>query len=89
MVYVVISAVGKDRPGLIAAVSSTIASMDGNIEDMDSVVLKRDVFLLSMIVKIADDRMEKLRDALVEKGKEVGLNVMVYDGRDFGLRNHG
>jgi len=86
MPYIVMSSIGKDKPGLIAAMSSTVASGGGNIEDLDSVVLKGKVFLLSMAIQVGAEKAEALKRSLIERGKEVGLRVFVYDGADFNLR---
>jgi len=79
---VVIVAVGKDKPGLIAGVTGIVSEMTGNIEEMDQVVLK-DVFIMSLIVKLLNPNfpggLERMKKLLVEQGEKIGLKVHVYD----------
>jgi ACT domain-containing protein len=77
--YLVITAVGPDRSGLIAEISSVIADFGLNIEDMDQVVMKG-VFILSMLINISPsvDNLEKLRKKLEYLGDELGLKVTFY-----------
>jgi len=78
---VVIVAVGKDKPGLIAGVTSIISELNGNIEDMDQVVLQ-EVFIMSLIVRFLNletkEKIERLMDMLNREGEKLGLKVHVY-----------
>lgn len=78
---VVVVAVGKDKPGLIAGVTSIISGLDGNIEDIDQVVLQ-EVFIMSLIVKFLNledgEKIKKLIGMLNRKGKKLGLKIQVY-----------
>lgn len=85
--HIVIIAVGKDKPGLIAGLSSAVASLGGNIEDMDEVVLRNSIFIMSMFVDVSlcSKEMEAIRDTLVKRGEELGLRVNIYDAASFGV----
>lgn len=85
--FVVVTAVGRDRPGLIASLSSIVASMEGNIEDLDQVAMKNAIFVMSILINTAKCKMpfEKFKKTLVEKGKELGLKVEVYDADLIGV----
>ena len=78
---IVVVAVGKDKPGLIAEVTSIISRLGGNIEDMDQVVLQN-VFVMSLIIKFFNPKnfgkLEELNRLLVKKGKKIGLKIHVY-----------
>lgn len=76
-----VTAVGRDRPGLIAGLSSIVASMNGNIEDLDQVTMKNAIFVMSMLVDFARcvKSFKEIRETLVKSGKELGLKVEVYD----------
>jgi len=78
--YVIVTAVGKDRPGLIAGLSSAVASIKGNIEDMDEVVLRNSVFVMSMVVDVSlcKRNFNDIKRILAKKGERLGLNVNVY-----------
>ena len=77
--YLVVMAVGSDRPGLIAEISSIIADFGYNIEDMDQVVM-RGIFILSLLVNISSSLtgLERLRKKLEYLCHELGLEVTFY-----------
>ena len=77
--YLVITAVGPDRSGLIAEISSVIADFGYNIEDMDQVVM-RDIFILSMMINISSalGKVDKFRTKLEYLCHELGLVVTFY-----------
>ena len=78
---VIIIAVGKDKPGLVASVTSIIAELSGNIEEMDQVVL-RNIFIMSLVVRFLNSefsgKFEKLCEALAKEGERVGLRIHAY-----------
>jgi len=80
---ILVIAVGHDKPGLIAGVTSMVAEAGGNIEDMDQVVL-RDIFIMSLLIKLQRHTIKKskLKRDLVREGERLGLRVHVYDGKD-------
>ena len=82
-IQIVATAVGKDRPGLIAGLSSMVASMNGNIEDLDQVTMKNAIFVMSMLVDFAQSEksFKEIRETLVNEGKELGLTIEVYEVR--------
>jgi predicted amino acid-binding ACT domain protein len=77
--YLVVMTVGPDRPGLIAEISSVIADLGYNIEDMDQVVM-RGIFILSLLVNISSSLkgLEQLRKKLAYLCHELGLEVAFY-----------
>lgn len=76
--YMVITAVGPDRPGLIAEISSVISEFGCNIEDMDQVVMKG-IFILSMLIKLAAQLdINLFRKKLEYLCHELGLEVSFY-----------
>jgi len=78
-------AVGKDKPGLVAGVTTMISKLKGNIEEMDQVVL-RDVFVMSLLIKFLDSENlrepEELKEALISQGEKIGLKVHIYPLKD-------
>lgn len=82
--YALITAVGKDRPGLIAGLTTAIAEVGGNIEDLDEVVM-RGVFVMSVLVSLEGSAtMDELKDRVRRRGEELGLKVEVYDPVEMG-----
>ncbi len=77
--YLVITAVGPDRSGLIVEISSVIADFGYNIEDMDQVVMKG-IFILSLLINISSsiEGMDRLRKKLEYLCQELGLKVTFY-----------
>ncbi len=75
---VVVTVVGADRPGIVAAISSTLAEANANIVDISMTVL-RGFFSMIMVVDIskATRELDELRKELEGKGEEVGVRVMV------------
>ncbi|HDI73429.1 MAG TPA: ACT domain-containing protein [Candidatus Korarchaeota archaeon] len=76
--FVVVTVVGADRPGIVAAISSTLAEANANIVDISMTVL-RGFFSMIMVVDIskATRELDELRKELERKGEEVGVRVMV------------
>ncbi|NHV45947.1 MAG: ACT domain-containing protein [Candidatus Verstraetearchaeota archaeon] len=76
--YILITAVGPNRPGLIAEISSIIAEFGYNIEDLDQVVMKN-IFILSMLVKIPfNASIDRLKEKMSYLCNEFGLEVSFY-----------
>ena len=75
---VVVTVVGADKPGIVAAISSELAEMNANIVDISMTVL-RGFFSMIMVVDIskAKEDLREIRRRLEERGKEVGVQVMV------------
>jgi len=86
-IHVVVTAVGRDRPGLIAGLSSIAASMRGNIEDLDQVTMKNAIFVMSMLVDFAqcEKSFKEIKETLVKGGKKLGLTIEVYDAGLMGI----
>lgn len=74
----VITAVGPDRPGLIAEISSVISEFGCNIEDMDQVVMKG-IFIISLLVKLTTGLdLNAFRKKVEYLCNELGLEVSFY-----------
>lgn len=74
----VITVLGRDRVGIIAAVASSLASHDVNVLDI-SQTLFGDLFSMTMVVDIgrADVSFAELRAALESVGLEMHLKVVI------------
>ncbi|RLF15690.1 MAG: ACT domain-containing protein [Thermoprotei archaeon] len=82
--YALITALGRDRPGLIAGLTTAVAEVGGNIEDLDEVVM-RGVFVMNMLVSLeGSTSLDELRSHVVKRGEELGLKVEVYDPQEQG-----
>jgi glycine cleavage system transcriptional repressor len=70
-----VTAVGADRPGIVAAVAEVLRERGGNVEDSAMTILGGH-FAIVLIVA-SDDSPEDLRDALLEATSDLGLTVSV------------
>jgi glycine cleavage system transcriptional repressor len=72
-----VSVVGRDRPGIAAAVSEVLLEHRGNIEDSQMTIL-RGHFTIMLIVSIADEVDEKRLEADLDGVRErLGLEAVV------------
>ena len=75
-VKVVITVVGVDRTGIIAAVSQSIAENKVNILTINQVILDG-IFNMAMIVDMdnSDITLDTLQDLLKQKGDALGVEI--------------
>lgn len=72
----VVTVVGKDKKGIIAAVSSALAQRQANILDISQTILQ-EFFTMIMIVDLSECPLEfvALRDELGEIGQNLGVVI--------------
>jgi glycine cleavage system transcriptional repressor len=70
-----VTAVGADRPGIVAAVAEVLRERGGNVEDSAMTILGGH-FAIVLIVA-SDDSPEELREALLAATGDFGLTVSV------------
>ena len=71
-----VTAIGRDRPGIVAAVSAVLLDHDGNVEDSQMTIL-RGHFTIMLIVSTADAvDVEGLEADLDRTGAELGLDAV-------------
>lgn len=76
MEHFAVSAVGRDRPGIVAALTGALLEIDGNIEDSRMAILGGN-FAVMLVVSIPDDRrQEELERLLQAAASEVGLDAI-------------
>jgi phosphoserine phosphatase len=76
--FVVITATGKDKPGLTTEITESIANANGNIVDIEAFSM-RGLFAIFMIVDCRAMSMpfENLKTQLMGIGKKIGLEVTI------------
>ena len=76
--FVVITATGKDKPGLTTEITELIANADGNIVDIEAFSM-RGLFAIFMIMdsRALSISLESLRSQLMAMGKKIGLDVNI------------
>ena len=74
----IVTVIGKDRPGIIAKVSTTLAEHSVNIEDI-SQTLMQDNFTMIMLCDLenATISLKELKDEMVKIGQEIGVSIHV------------
>ena len=75
---VIVTALGPDRHGLLAAIATTIAGQNANVDDVSQTVTGG---LFTMIMFVSFDETEttmaELQEALANTGGEIGLQIHV------------
>lgn len=72
----IVTVIGKDRVGIIAAVSGLLAEANANIVDI-SQTLMQEMFTMIMMVDAADASVsfDEIKRRLNAKGDEMGLKI--------------
>jgi glycine cleavage system transcriptional repressor len=71
-----VTAIGRDRPGIVAAVSRALLDLDGNIEDSQMSIL-RGHFAVMLVVRVPDPiSAEELADHLGPVREQLGLEAI-------------
>lgn len=75
--HVAVTALGVDRPGIVAAVTGVLVRHGGNLEDTAMTNLGGH-FAMMLVVEVPDEeRAEALEQSLVEEVGDLGLTVAV------------
>jgi glycine cleavage system transcriptional repressor len=71
-----VTAIGLDRPGIVAAVTGALLDLDGNVEDSQMSIL-RGHFAVMLLVQVPDDTDQaELADRLGQVRDELGLEAV-------------
>ena len=72
----IVTVVGKDRIGIIAAVCTQLASYDVNVLDISQTVMQG-CFTMMMAVDVSASKipLTELARQMEDKGKEMGLSI--------------
>ena len=76
--FIMVTATGKDKPGLTTEITELIANSNGNIVDIEAFSM-RGLFAIFMVVDCRgmSISLESLRTKLLDMGKNIGLDVNV------------
>ncbi len=75
MAELAVTAIGADRPGIVATIAEVLHDRGGNVED-SAMTLLRGHFAIMLVVEI-DDGAGELEDALADATAPLGLFVSV------------
>jgi len=80
--HLVIFAVGRDRPGIVAGVSKVLYELNCNIEDSSMTILKNQFAMILIVVPPQDLERETVEERLKEVAKELGLKINLSEVAD-------
>jgi ACT domain-containing protein len=74
---VVVTVTGRDRVGIVAAVSKVLAEQNANIVDISQTILQEDIFAMILMVDIsmASADLLVLEEALKTTGENLGVKI--------------
>ena len=74
----IMTVVGPDRVGIVAGVTTLLASLNINILDLSQTIMGG-IFTLSLLVDTAESNcpFDEIRTALKEHGEERSLNIRI------------
>ncbi|AUS97476.1 hypothetical protein CDQ84_06455 [Clostridium thermosuccinogenes] len=74
----VITVIGQDKVGIIAAISKILADSNINILDITQTIMQ-EIFTMIMIVDVSGSNIEfsELSEKLDQKGKELNLTIRI------------
>ncbi len=74
----VVSVIGKDKTGIIAAVSTALFQLGINIEDLSQTIMQQ-YFTMIMMVDISGcgKNLTEIAEILEKKGKEAGVIIRI------------
>ena len=76
----VISVLGLDKTGIVAAVATVLTECNANIDDINQTVLGEDeLFGMTMLVTLNPEKcsFDTVRDRLLETGERLGMQITI------------
>ena len=75
---IVVTVLGADRSGIVAAVATQLSANNGNIVDISQTIIGG-IFTMTMLVDLDETKtpFDTLRDALVGLNEELGVQIQV------------
>ncbi len=72
----ILSVLGEDRVGIVAAISRILAGSGANIEDIRQTIIGG-IFSMTMLVTVDEERtpFDELQHQLTAAGEEIGVQV--------------
>lgn len=77
--HAVVTVTGRDRVGIVAAVSKILADYNVNIIDISQTILQEDIFAMMVMVDLAKATVDLsvLGEALKTAGEGLGVKIMI------------
>ncbi len=72
----IVTVLGSDRPGIVAAVSGVLAQCNANILDISQTILQ-DIFTMTMLVDLSVTTLDfaSLQERLASLSEELGVQI--------------
>ncbi len=75
---VIVTVIGKDKPGIIAKVSAVLADNNVNIEDISQTIMQGNFTMIMQCgLEGASLKLNQLKDILVKIGEQIGVSIHV------------
>jgi len=72
----IVTVIGKDKSGIIAAVTSELSKASVNVEDISQTVLQ-DYFVMLMLIESKKMSVGEIASKLEPIGKKIGVDIRV------------
>ena len=72
----VITVLGSDRPGIVAAVAGALSEREANILDISQTILQG-IFTMTMLVDLASADFAELKGCLDELSEKLGVQIVL------------
>ncbi|MDF7626634.1 ACT domain-containing protein [Leuconostocaceae bacterium ESL0723] len=77
MIQAVVTVVGRDKNGIVAAVAKTLSAHNVNIIDMSQTIMT-DLFTMNMLVEWEDpERFNQIQADLTKTGEQLGVTIHI------------
>ena len=76
----VISVLGKDRSGIVAAVATTLSDCHANIDDISQTILgQEELFSMTMLVTLRPEECDfnEVQSRLEQNGNDLGVQIII------------
>jgi glycine cleavage system transcriptional repressor len=92
MVKLVISSIGKDKPGIVGSFTKVLYDFGCNIEDSSMTILYNQFAMILIITTAENLEISTLKEALIEAGEKLGLftniKTLNHDDEEMALIKH-
>lgn len=79
MPHFAVTAIGRDRPGIVAGLTGALRDLGGNLEDVSSTILRGHFAMMLVVEAKPDTDAERLHAILAAAGERLGVHVTVSD----------
>lgn len=75
---IIVTVIGKDKPGIISKVSTALAENNVNIEDISQTIVQGN-FTMIMLCDISNSKLNliAIKSAMTELGEQIGVSIHV------------